>query len=66
MSNLTTALTGGAVALALSGAAAARLGLSRGLSPADLAEAIAAVLGAPAAGGDAPAFPFLVFDQPAP
>ena len=54
------------VALALSGAAAARLGLSRGLSPADLAEAIAAVLGAPAAGGAPPAFPFLVFDQPAP
>lgn len=54
------------VALALSGVAAARLGLSRGLSPADLAEAVAAVIGAPAAGAAAPAFSFVVFYQPAP
>lgn len=54
------------VALALSGLAAARLRLSRGLSPADLAEEVARVLGAWAADPAPPSHPFVVFDQPAP
>jgi NAD(P)H-hydrate epimerase len=52
------------LALALSGLAAARLSLARGLSPADLAEEIARVLGAPWPVAAGPAFPFVVFDQP--
>ena len=52
------------VALALSGAAAARLGLARGLSPADLAEEIARLLGTAWTRDGASRMPFVVFDQP--
>lgn len=53
-----------AAALGLNALAAARLGLGRGLSPGDLPDAVAAILGEgiPAA---PPRPPFLIFDQPA-
>jgi hydroxyethylthiazole kinase-like uncharacterized protein yjeF len=52
------------VALALSGVAAARLALARGLSPADLAEEIARLLSTPWTEDGASRAPFVVFDQP--